>query len=418
MIGVKKVPYKEALIIIAIVLGAIILRSLHYPESVNFSTDQARFAIESYRIWENKELRLIGPSISFKAFDREIFQGSITYYFQLLFLLPGRFDPVVSSYLFTLFASFMIIPLNIGARMIGGKNVALLIAALYGFFPFYIDYSRFLWNPTFQLSLTPVLILFVGLYAKYKKNYLALLIGLWCGLLLGFHYQYVIVTAIVFVWLRFQFALSLKGVSLYILGFCIGFAPLLLFEIRNQFYNTQTALLFLTHGRKFFSQGSSGINAYYFLSILLVSVIFLLTIKRISISVRFTYLICILLVIYSGIRYSAKPQEAFGMAPHWNVTLEQRASDIIRTSGVNNYNVVNMGYDTVSMVQKYYLVTNNVSGDWENYYDNEYLFIISRIGHDYMKDPAYEVNTFIPSRIIEKWKLSDQYELVLRRREG
>jgi len=408
---------QEILVIFLIVLGALSIRSLHYSEVVNFSTDQATFATESLEIWENKEVRLIGPSISMKTMGRELFQGSITYYFQLLFLLPAQFDPIVASYLFTLFASFMIIPLYLGSRLLLGKNGALILTGIYAFTPLYVDYTRFLWNPTFQLSLTPFLVLWMGLFAKYRKWYLFAFIPMWCGVLLQFHYQYVIVTGVLFLYYVVIKKSGWKSGALFFASFCVGYSPMILFELRNQFYNLQTLWLYITHWGSMFSKGvGSSFQYYYFISIGIVGLLPMLHVLRKWISQKNSILFVMILGIFALVIYVPRPNHATGMVENWNVLYEKKAHEIILEQNLSNYNIINLGYDTVAMTQKYFMKKEGVKENWEDYYRNKHLFIIVRKGYDYMKDPAYEINTFLPSRVIKKWDLNDMFELILRER--
>ena len=113
--------------------------------------------------------------------------------------------------------------------------------------------------------------------------------------------------------------------------------------------------------------------------------------------------------------YSVKPSHAFGMAHDWNYLMEKKAYEIIKSQNVSNFNVVNLGYDTVAAVQKYFLIRDGVKGNWEDYYHNKYLFLITN-KQDYMKNPAYEVNSFQPSRVVKTWKLNATYTLILLQR--
>lgn len=218
-------PSKDWVIIFFLILTAVFVRSIHFPYHLNFSTDQASHAARSLEIFRNKEFTLIGPSISFNFIGRELFTGSIFYYFQLIFLLLGNFDPFVSSYFYMLFSALMIIPLYFGVKMLSGKNSAIFLSILYSLLPFYIDFSRFLWNPNFQFSLTPILILFIGLFAKYKKSIYLFLAGLTSGILLLFHYQYfvIILGLIVYYLVRRLVPRSLDGVGSFSKGGWIFF---------------------------------------------------------------------------------------------------------------------------------------------------------------------------------------------------
>ena len=245
----KKIKKEKVYIFLIILLG-LIIRSLNFSYFLNFSTDQALFATKSLEIWKNKEITLVGPPISYSYFGRNLFQGSITYYFQLLFLLPAKFDPIISSYLFMIFSVFMGIPLYYGVKILISKKSALLILILYNFLPFYIDYSRFLWNPNFQFSLTPLLILFMGFFKKENKSFLLFTVGFLAGLLSLFHYQYLIIIFGLGIYYFFIKKNSLRNLFMFLVGIIGGFLPMIVFELKNNFYNLQTLFFYLNNINK------------------------------------------------------------------------------------------------------------------------------------------------------------------------
>lgn len=407
---------KNGLFLIFFVLGALLVRTLWFNHYLNFSTDQALFSDKALEIWRNKSIVLIGPSISFHYIGRDFYQGSITYYFQLIFLLLGKFNPIVSSYLFTVFASFMIIPLYYGVKLLNNQKSALVISALYAFFPLYVDHTRFFWNPNFQLSLLPLLILTMGFYEKKKTPLLFFLIGLISGALLLFHYQFIVcIVGLLIYYFCFKKVVG-KFSIVYLGGMFVGFSPLIIFEVRNQFYNTQTLFLYITHLKEIvMNDGSSSISPHYFLSISLLLIIFLLFFISKKISLFHTLLFAGLLFMGSFFYYAKMPDRSFGMKNNWNYLDEERTHSFIVHEGLHNYNVANLGYDTMATVQKFLLNRDGSTEHFDDYYHNKYLFIISDTSH-YMKNPAYEVNTFKPSKIIKIWKINTMYSLYLLQR--
>lgn len=405
---------KEYYLLIVVFLIGVGIRSLHFSQYLNFSTDQAAFSIRALDIWENKDIELIGPSISMHYIGRDIYQGSITYYVILLFLLATGFDPIRASFLYMVVSMVMVLPLYYGVRLFSNNKSALLVSILYSFLPLYIDYSRFFWNPNFQLSFTPLLLLFMGLYHKKEKLYFLLLVGITSGILLLFHYQYILIILGLLIYYAAVKKLKIVDLFLFIGGVLLGFSPILIFELRNNFYNTQTVLLYLSNLDSVF-KGRSSFNVHYILSLSL----FAYTILAISIKplLKFRYLLILLtiMVCLSLFKYISTPSHAFGMASNWNFLYEIQANNIIKQQHISDYNVVHQGYDTVATVQKYLLRKDKVQIDYDDYYNNEYLFIITN-RKDYMNDKAYEVSFFQPSQEIESWKISDKYSLYLRKR--
>lgn len=404
----------EILLLIVFTILFILIRSIHFPQFVNFTHDPALFSIEALSIDREKFIKLIGPSISINFEGRHIFQGPAVYYLQLLFLKLGNFNPLTSSYLFMIFSSFMIIPLYYGVKLLINRRVALAIVILYTLLPYFINYTRFLWNPNFQLSLIPLLFLLMGLFKKKKSKFLFMLISIFMGFLLQFHYQFIIIIIGLLVYYFLILKIRYSFLPIFIGGFLIGFFPLVLFEIRHNFYNIQTLILYFNNPRT-----SQSINlkevSHYFLSLsMFLSVVLFSSFRRIN---RF-FLVALfmILLIYSLILYIPKPTQGFRMVKNWNYLDEEKVYKIIKEQRLRNFNIVNLSYDTLATVQKYFLKRDFYNIDFDNYRTNNLLYVINS-NDNFMDNPAYEVNTFKPSSIIKQWSINDFYNLYLLKRD-
>jgi hypothetical protein len=160
--------------------------------------------------------------------------------------------------------------------------------------------------------------------------------------------------------------------------------------------------------------GHQSFAFHYVLSILLY--IFLVLSKYISkISSKILLSLGILFGIGVFIYYSIIPTHGFGMTSNWNYGIEMKANDIIKAQKIDNYNIVNLGYDTIAITQKYLLINEGVKMNFDDYYHNDYLFLITN-KQDYMKNPAYEINTFKPNKILKHWQLNKTYSMYLLER--
>jgi hypothetical protein len=392
----------------AFILIFILIRSIHFVDFLNFSTDQATSSIKVLDILRNKKISLIGPPVSFSYQGKYIFHGGVSYYFQLIFLALGNFDPVISSYLYMIFSSIMIIPLFFGSKYLVNEKTAWLMVIVYSLLPLYIDYTRFLWNPNFQLTLLPLLILSMGLHKKFNKNIYFFTTSVLCGILLQLHYQFLPLLLSIFIYYFFIKRLSPIYVLIFLLGLSIGLFNMLLFELRNHFYNVQTVFYILSHS----SKGSIGVtslkNFHYFLSIILLGFLTLGTFT----SKKLNILIFVILLITDIVLYAPTPSHAFGTDKDWNYLAEDKIHKIITTQHIKNYNVANLAYDTLASVQKYLLIKDHININFDNYSSNQYLFVVNK-DNNYLKNPAYEVNTYTPSQLVSSWKINKSYNLYL-----
>jgi len=376
------------------------------------------------KLWEDKKITLIGNQItSIKLGLRMIFQGPFVYYFMLLFLIPANFDPIIASYLFTIFCSLMIFPLYFGIKTLIGKRSALIITIIYCFSPYYLEYTRFLWNPNSQLALIPLLLFLMAKLKENKSWIFVLLVSILLGLMLQLHYQFILVILGLFVYYIFIEKFSLKQISLFSLGIILGISPLILFELRNNFYNLNTIYLFITNWKDVERVASSSIPHYYlstsFFVIILVLYLFRNVIEKLNkkLFIYGVFILGILLFTYSASINFHKPTSSFwASVANWNYQNDFKIYENIKKTGIEkDFNIANLAYDAKSMVVKYLLKRDKYDINYDDYYGNKYLFVISK-PNVYEKDPAYEVDFFKPRKLLQTWKINNFYEMYLLER--
>ena len=318
---------QEWVVLVFLIAIFITIRTVNFSFHLNFSSDQASSSSRALELFRNREITLIGPPTSINIDGRQIFYGSATYYFQLLFLILGNFDPVVSSYLFMLFSSIMIIPLYFGMEKITNRNTALLTVVIYSLFPFYINYTRFLWNPNYQFSLLPILIFLTGVQttAKGGRKLNTLLLGFWTGLLVLFHYQFLIIMMFLLIYLIIKH-IPWRRIAILVTGIILGLSPLIIFEIRNNFYNIRTIIYFIRYKNSLASSLLSITTPHYFLSLSFIALVIILYILKDKINQRVINIIFISLLLVSLFKYFSKPSHGFGMVKNWNYLDEAKGN--------------------------------------------------------------------------------------------
>lgn len=414
----NKNKLKELTWMISLITLFIFIRSIHFPLYLNFSHDQAIFSIEALEILREKPIKLIGPPISLNFEGRQFFQGAIIYYFQMIFLVLGNFDPISSGYFFMIFTSFMLIPLYFGVKNLINKSAALIIIILYTLLPYYIDYTRFFWNPNFQFSLLPLLIFFMGLFNSKRKLWVLMIISIFLGILIQFHYQLVIALFGLTIYYFLILKLNLKFLITFITGLLIGFSPIIIFELRNEFYNFNTLILYLKNINWILPKpGNSELINYshYLLSLSLFLFIIIIHLFRKKINSFFIFPVLAILLFWSFSVYTRVPPQGFRMAQNWNYLDEEKAYKIIRKENLENYNIANLIYDTKAYVQKYLHDRDGLNINFDDYKDNKFLFVLSS-NDNFMYNPAYEVSAFKPSTLIQQWPINSYYNLYLLKR--
>ncbi len=409
----SKILKNEIFIIGFFIIIFIAIRSINFASFYNFTQDPASFSISALEIFQNKKIELIGPPISFRLGERYLFQGSITYYFILFFLFLGNFDPLNSGYLFMIFCSLMTIPLYYGFKKLINSKVAILSCILYSLLPVYIEHTRFFWNPNFQLALTPILIFLVSKYNANKKTLTLFFISFFSSLLLLFHYQFVLIIFGIFIYIFLFKKEKPTKILIFLLGFIFGFSPIILFEIRHNFYNLQTIFIYLQNFDKvFLNKNSTPFATHYFLSISAFILLIIGSFIKDKVKNIHLFLIFIFLFIYSLNIFLPSPEHPYAMEKKWFYKDEIKVNKIILSQKITNFNITYPFFDNVAISQKYFLKKEKIKINYEDYYHNEYLFVVNN-NLDFIKYSAYELKIFAPNKLINQWKINDNYKLYL-----
>jgi len=420
MFFMKNKVRNEFLLLLFFILIFVVLRSVNFIYYLTFiGWDQAEHAILALNIFRKKELVLIGPPVTAISFQgRQIFLGPFMTYLMIFFLAIGKWDPVMASYIFMIFCALMIIPLYYGVKWLVGQRGAWVMVIIYSLLPYYLNYTRFLWNPNFQFSLLPILFLFMGLYKKSKNSLFLFITALWLGILLQLHYQFIISIILITTYYFFVNKEDFKKILIYLSGLLVGFSPLIIFEIRNNFYIIKTLFLFYQHingleitgNRDHYSLGLSFIVLLGFIGLINSRI------KRFSTKTFNSFLIFlfVFLLIFAAKITLIRPTKAFwSPAQNWNYLADIKAYKVIRSQNLADFNVTNQITDSLALNQKYLLQRDNIKIN-DDYRYEKYLFVIDKIGKkNFMDNPGYEVLGFRPYRLLKTWKINDYYNMYL-----
>ena len=391
----------------------ILIRSIHFTAGLNFSQDQAADSLRGLELLREGKITLIGTHTGFNFQGRLLFQGPLFIYTYMAYNLLGRFDPIVSSYIFMLTGALGIIPLYFGMKRLAGQSVGLLAVVLYTMVPYFINYTKFMWNPNFQFILTPTLIYFFARCNAKKSLAWLLATSIMAGILLQDHYQYVVVIAALGVYLLSQRE-RFKSVVAFGSGLAIGFSPVILFEIRNGFYNLNTVILYLQHFNEVFIKNDSGpVSPHFFLSISLVAICTILVLLKKYIKKSYVIITIILLLPFSA-QYLKIPDRMYNSSIPWKFEDELRVYNLVKNFDLKDKNISHLDYDNIAVVQKYFLARDK-KPFFDDYYKNKYLFAVSKTGKlDSYK--AYEISRFSPRTTVQSWPINPIYTLYLLER--
>ena len=216
------------------------LRFYHLPQRIGFGWDEERDARAVGEIL-NGDLKLIGPRV---LSDTGFFLAPYFFYLLAPFYAFSRLSPYATVY-FSVFynLTFFIISFLVLKKLFSQK-VALLFLAFWAVNPHTLSFDTGAWNPV----LIPLaFMVFLYLLAKPKGFFL----GFIWGLGISFHVQFLLLAPMFIPLLR----KDKKKLVNVLLGFILSFAPLILFDLKNNFLNLRLINDFLLTGgtRNYFS---------------------------------------------------------------------------------------------------------------------------------------------------------------------
>lgn len=364
--------------------------------------DQGIFLLKSWDIYQNKEITLIGPTASPIVYGHQFFQGPLIYYSIIFVMLICDWNVIMASY-FLVFLNFLaLIILYLTAKKIFNKKIAIITAIIFTFLPISINFSNFLWNPNFLLILTPVFI-FLGTKSFASKKWWYLIWGIFGGICLQFHFQFVLILFFTFLFLILK-KQEWKNILLFIGGTGIGYSPLLVFDLRNNFYNIKTILEWL----KFGGDEKIAVPIYYFLSFVPFVCLGLAWLMN---KIRDKTLLILLLISLISYSFYTKinQKEALGMPNGWNYLLQEKTVEKIMKNGCpNNFNVAStISGDTRSYDLRFLLTAKNCKPMMvEEYPKAEKLFLIAPKNRSPETETVWEVQSLGKFKINQKIDLS------------
>lgn len=253
-------------ILIGILFVAAFFRLFRVSDYMTFLGDEGRDVLVVKGILEGN-LTLLGP----RASAGDFFTGPIYYYMMTPFLWLWNYDPVGPAIMVGLFGIATVwLVYYVGKKLFDIKT-GLIAAALYAVSPLVLTYSRSSWNPNTLpfFALLTMFTLYKAVTESRSWKYFVLT-GFLLGICVQLHYISLFLGAVVALSLflmNWYFNKKIKvfeTIKYYVqifIGFLIGFAPFLAFEVRHGFPNLKTIFGFITKDSA--EAGYATYNAFY-----------------------------------------------------------------------------------------------------------------------------------------------------------
>lgn len=375
--------------------------------------------MDAFEIWQTKKPRLIGPHVLTLGYEgRYFFHGPFVYYFLLPGLLIGNWDPISGSITTIIWNILGVIFLYLIGLKAGSKLLAFLLGLIYATNPFLINYTSFIWNPNFLPFISIILTYFLLIDLNQKKAQNIFLIGFLFGVGLLCHYQMILVFPLLIISLFYLPKFHLNNFLKLIFGSIIGLAPMIIFELKNNFYNTKTVFYILANRQSGFS---FSIN-YYFLAPIIIFNILIITLFFQRISARNQKYFLLIFSIITLINIFLGTKTLTSMSDAISLPELKKASAIIIQKKLTNFNIANLTTgNTRANALRYLLIYQGLAPmGVEEYSLTENLFILSdnREDEHVEQNSVWEISV-LNGKVIDKWQLSENnnYYLFLLKRQ-
>jgi len=399
-----------------ITLGSLILRFQNYEELVNFHLDPPLFLHEVKEMVDSRTIRLIGPLVATKVIEGRYFFTGPTFYWLLAILgitLNWNVLLMTAFFAFWWLGTFILIFFWLKKRF--GVLIALIVYALLSFVPFLIPYSRLIWN----VNLIPffgVLLLWF-LEKRGEKRIYWWLAGLSFGLGLSIHYSVGLWFLILFYYLILDFKdkkFCFSNWLLFVLGAVLAEAPILLFELRHNFYNLRTILFQIRYYQPSISYDFS-FRTHYYYNLPLVPLVakgyglLLEKLKRIFGFKIILFSQIILAIVFLAYSLFGPQGEALINPKGWYIERQREVSDLIVKDGEKGFEVAaTINSDTRALELRWWLrQKGHEPMGVEDYNKTDILYLVAPESRPPEEENVWEVKALRPFKIAKQVDLGD-----------
>lgn len=393
-IYLKKLLNKNNLIFIVIIVIALILRFYNFSDRVVFWSEQARSLVVSGN-YINEKFSLLGQEyFRVDSNSHRLFSGAVFNYSLVPLLLITNYDPILITGFFALLNVFTGIVIYLVVKKVFDSKLALLSMFFFLFNSFMIYHSLFIWNYNYLPIVGICIVYLLWSYFKDRSFRKTFLLGVLSGLGVSIQYLFIPFGIMVFLAIFFRSKNKLKDIVAFVLGTSLGNLPMVLFDLRHNFYHLRTLWQYALDTINGISD--AGFSYYYLLPLWPVFSIFGAYLLYGILKLK-TVLIMVVVIIYLYFNLTSSKVSfvsPLGMPEGLVVRDVGKASQII-TSDINgDFNVAEvLDFDKRAYVLRYYLIFKYGKKplseiDYEN--DNT-LYVLAQNNYNFEKSNVWEI---------------------------
>lgn len=406
------------LLVIFVLLTAAGIRFYNFENRMNFGPEQA-ISLSVAADYIKEKFTLLGePNMQrVTSFGHRIFHPPVFNYSLIPLLLIFNYDPLPITAFFCLLNLFTGVILYWVIKKFINETVAIFSLILFLFNFVMIQHSLFIWNQNY----IPLLSILIGLLvykikiAKGKDHFkLAFLLGIFSGLILGIEFLFLITMILIFGLATFWGKNKFLIISSFGVGLTIALSPMVLFDLRHQFYFLNTLIQYFFDTLK--QPEQNNLSYYHFLQFwplfALGGGIILAKIFQ-----KNKYLALLIVVVYILFNISSplvKFTEAAGMNKGLNYPMLDIAARQIAQDKPKKFNIVTTwDFDSRAHPLRYLLTYRYqvTPVGVEEYKNVDNIYVMTTPGYNFERTSLYEISSFRPFTIELLAKISNDYSI-------
>lgn len=405
---------KLSLVIFIFILG-LFVRFYNFPNRITFGPEQA-LSLSTSGEYLKKGVTLLGmPYIQrVTSSGHFIFESPIFNYSLIPLLIIFRYDPLLITAYFTslnLLTAFLLFYLY---NRIKNLRVAIFALLLFLFNNYMIYHSMFIWILNYLPLLGLLSFYLFYLYFKNQKQKYVLVLGIISGICLGLEYVYFF-TLILLVGLLIYFSKrKCAFFFIFISGLVIGELPVVIFDIRHQFYNIKTLW---EYTMDVFYQNNQGRISYYHLLHFWPLLAFLGGLILSNLFERNKTLAILLILFYLIANFSSgivSFNESIGMNNGLTYPLLDSVAKAIKYDNPKDFNVAELlDFDSRAHNLRYLLEFRYqlIPRGEEDYPGARTLYVFAHTNYNFQQALAWEIRSYAPYKVGVLSPISRDYTL-------
>ena len=392
-----------------IIIIGIILRLWRLPEVFHFTYDEEVFAFIGKRMFVNGHIPLIGG-----VTPMHVHLAPYFYWLSGIFLWFSKLNPLGWGYAAVLISCITMILLFVTTQKIYGRTVAIIALFIYCISFYQNVFDRHYWGLVFDGLISVGVMFSIFNIINLKTKYVYLL-----SLLLAFGINtdpsmIVLILLSIISLFYFKPKINFKIYLIALFIFLFSFLPLVIFDLRHNFYHLKTLWQYSLD--TFSGKSDAGFVYYHFLGfwpvfIIIGSFILFFVYKK---NRYLSYLLVLIYLIFNLSSSLVNFNSPTGMPGKLTINDILAVSRTISEKATNDFNVVTLyDFDTRGYTLRYftkYVFNKNPMGEIE-YPTSKEIFALAKSDYDFNNNNPWELNVFKPYNIDKLANIGEGFSL-------